>query len=73
MLSNSNVLRLDDLNQRLRNLQLNVEERENELSSIGGAPPVASVIAVIPPSSNASVSPPWERSLTPAKVPYFIK
>jgi len=74
MLSGTNVSRLDDLNVRLKNLQQNVEERELELATMaGGGSSVASVIAVIPPSSKASVDPPWERALTPAKVPYYIK
>ncbi|ODM96852.1 Dystrophin, isoform D [Orchesella cincta] len=73
LLSPANVSRVDDLNLRLKNLQQSVEEKERELAaSAGGGQSLPSVIALIPPSSNASVEPPWERALTTAKVPYYI-
>jgi len=78
-LRNSNVLlspanrnRIADLNYRLKNLEQNAEEKEHELASMGSAT-LPSVISVIPSSGKSSVDPPWERSLTPTKVPYFVK
>jgi len=73
VLSSANISRIDDLNLRLRNLQQNVEEKEHELATMGGSSSVPSVIAVIPPSSKSSVDPPWERAVTAAKVPYYVK
>ncbi|CAL8109930.1 unnamed protein product [Orchesella dallaii] len=73
LLSPANVSRVDDLNLRLKNLQQSVEEKERELAATGGGgQSLPSVIALIPPSSTASVEPPWERALTTAKVPYYI-
>lgn len=71
LLSTANVCRVDDLNLRLKNLQQSAEEKEHELANMGQS--FSSVIALIPPSNNASVDPPWERALTTAKVPYYIK
>jgi hypothetical protein len=73
VLSAGNVSRIDDLNMRLRNLQQKAAETENELASMGGGGSVPSVLAVIPPSGKSSVDPPWERALTAAKVPYYVK
>ncbi|XP_035715809.1 dystrophin isoform X4 [Folsomia candida] len=61
-----------DLNLRLRNLQQNADEKENELAKTGSSGTVPSVIAVIPPSGKSSVDPPWERAVTAAKVPYYV-
>jgi len=74
ILAPGNINRIDDLNMRLRNLQQNVAEKENELASMGGGGgSVPSVLAVIPPCGKSSVDPPWERALTAAKVPYYVK
>jgi len=73
LLSPANVSRVDDLNLRLKNLQQSVEEKERELAASSGGQSLPSVIALLNPSSNASVEPPWERALTTAKVPYYIK
>lgn len=72
VLSSTNIGRIDDLNHRVRNLQQNAEEKESELASMGSGGHVPSVIAVIPPGMS-SVSPPWERSVTGTKVPYYVK
>lgn len=73
VLSSANISRIDDLNLRLRNLQQNAEEKENELANMNTVGSVPSVIAVIPPTGTSSVSPPWERAVTSTKVPYYVK
>ncbi|CAB3368934.1 Hypothetical predicted protein [Cloeon dipterum] len=73
-LSQVSVVRLEDLNTRWRALQRASDDRIRMLAAAArdGAPASASAA----PSSLAylasSVDPPWERAVTPAKVPYYI-
>lgn len=57
---------------RWKVLQLAVDERYKQLSGANGYGKDGST-----PGSQAflasSVEPPWERAITPAKVPYYIK
>lgn len=57
------------LNLRWKVLQVAVDERYKLLSGLGkdGSTPGSQAFLA------SSVEPPWERALTPAKVPYYIK
>ncbi|KOC66951.1 Dystrophin, isoforms A/C/F/G/H [Habropoda laboriosa] len=60
--------KLEDLNTRWKVLQVAVDERYKLLSGFGKDGSTPSSQAFL----ESSVEPPWERALTPAKVPYYI-
>lgn len=65
----SMLRQLEDLNTRWKNIQLAVDERYktlNDVTSGGGTTASQGFL-------SASVEPPWERAITPNKVPYYIK
>ncbi|KAF4520364.1 hypothetical protein B566_EDAN009887 [Ephemera danica] len=73
-LSAVSVAKLEDLNARWRTLQRASEERVRQLAlaSRDGPPASASAAPASLAYLAASVEPPWERAVTPAKVPYYI-
>jgi len=77
--------KLEDLNTRMKLLQMAIDERHKVLMQVGGNQLSASMgdngrtlhsttgtIGPIP-NLSTSVKPPWERAATPANVPYYIK
>ncbi|KAK0097092.1 hypothetical protein PV326_003328 [Microctonus aethiopoides] len=60
--------KLEDLNKRWRMLQIAVDERYKILNGFGKDENTPNNLAFL----AGSVGPPWERALTPAKVPYYI-
>ncbi|XP_059471691.1 dystrophin, isoforms A/C/F/G/H isoform X3 [Neocloeon triangulifer] len=73
-LSQSSVARLEDLNTRWRALQRASDDRIRMLAQAArdGAPASSSAAPSSLAYLAASVEPPWERAVTPAKVPYYI-
>lgn len=75
--------KLEDLNTRMKLLQMAIDERHKVLVQVGGNQLSASMndnnrnlqAGTIGPVPNlsTSVKPPWERAATPANVPYYIK
>ncbi|XP_066600961.1 dystrophin-like isoform X3 [Prorops nasuta] len=68
IVSHALLTKLEDLNNRWKVLQVAVDERYKLLSGFakdGSAPGSQAFL-------TKSVEPPWERALTPAKVPYYI-
>lgn len=77
--------KLEDLNTRMKLLQIAIEERHKVLVLVGGNQLSASMSensrnlhslsgTIGPlPNLSASVNSPWERATTPANVPYYIK
>lgn len=76
--------KLEDLNTRMKLLQMAIEERHKVLVQVGGNQLSATMgennrnlhnTGTIGPVPNlsASVKSPWERATTPANVPYYIK
>lgn len=76
--------KLEDLNTRMKLLQMAIDERHKVLVQVGGNQLSASMndsnrnlhnTGTIGPVPNlsTSVKPPWERATTPANVPYYIK
>lgn len=76
--------KLEDLNTRMKLMQMAIDERHKVLVQIGGNQLSASLAeanrtsynsgTIGPvPSLSGSVNPPWERATTPANVPYYIK
>ncbi|XP_023317412.1 dystrophin, isoforms A/C/F/G/H isoform X2 [Trichogramma pretiosum] len=71
IVSHALLAKLDDLNARWKALQAAVDERYKQLTGLGkdvNGKPASQLLAFL---AN-SVEPPWERALTPAKVPYYI-
>ncbi|XP_028047173.1 dystrophin, isoforms A/C/F/G/H isoform X3 [Monomorium pharaonis] len=68
IVSHALLAKLEDLNTRWKVLQVAVDERYKLLSGFGkdGSTPGSQAFLA------SSVEPPWERALTPAKVPYYI-
>ncbi|XP_070164121.1 dystrophin, isoforms A/C/F/G/H isoform X2 [Polyergus mexicanus] len=68
IVSHALLAKLEDLNTRWKVLQVAVDERYKFLSGFGkdGSTPGSQAFLA------SSVEPPWERALTPAKVPYYI-
>ncbi|XP_044016172.1 dystrophin, isoforms A/C/F/G/H-like isoform X2 [Aphidius gifuensis] len=68
IVSHGLLAKLEDLNTRWKVLQVAVDERYKLLNGYGkdGSTPGSQVFLA------GSVEPPWERALTPAKVPYYI-
>ncbi|XP_043280614.1 dystrophin isoform X6 [Venturia canescens] len=68
IVSHALLAKLEDLNTRWKILQVAVDERYKLLSGFGkdGSTPGSQAFLA------GSVEPPWERALTPAKVPYYI-
>ncbi|XP_011310315.1 dystrophin, isoforms A/C/F/G/H isoform X3 [Fopius arisanus] len=68
IVSHALLAKLEDLNTRWKVLQLGVDDRYKVLSGYGkdGSTPGSQAFLA------GSVEPPWERALTPAKVPYYI-
>ncbi|XP_031782469.1 dystrophin, isoforms A/C/F/G/H isoform X4 [Nasonia vitripennis] len=68
IVSHALLAKLEDLNSRWKVLQVAVDERYKQLSGFGkdGSTPGSQAFLA------SSVEPPWERALTPAKVPYYI-
>ncbi|XP_024942886.1 dystrophin, isoforms A/C/F/G/H isoform X6 [Cephus cinctus] len=68
IVSHALLAKLEDLNTRWKVLQVAVDERYKLLSGFGkdGSTPGSQAFLA------GSVEPPWERALTPAKVPYYI-
>ncbi|XP_063994810.1 dystrophin, isoforms A/C/F/G/H-like isoform X4 [Diachasmimorpha longicaudata] len=68
IVSHGLLAKLEDLNTRWKVLQLAVDDRYKLLSGYGkdGSTPGSQAFLA------GSVEPPWERALTPAKVPYYI-
>ncbi|XP_023248432.1 dystrophin, isoforms A/C/F/G/H [Copidosoma floridanum] len=68
IVSHALLAKLDDLNARWKALQVAVDERYKQLSGLGknGSTPGSQAFLA------SSVEAPWERALTPAKVPYYI-
>ena len=77
--------KLEDLNTRMKLLQIAIEERHKVLVQVGGnqlsasmsdnnrnSHSTAGTIGPIP-NLSTSVKTPWERATTPANVPYYIK
>lgn len=74
--------KLEDLNTRMKLLQIAIDERHKVLVQVGGNQLSASMsgdngralLNVGPiPNLATSVKSPWERATTPANVPYYIK
>lgn len=74
--------KLEDLNTRMKLLQMAIDERHKVLVQVGGnqlAPTMnengRNTTGTIGPVPNLalSVKSPWERAATPANVPYYIK
>lgn len=72
--------KLEDLNTRMKLLQIAIDERYTILLNVGGNSISDSNrnshnLGTIGPIPNLSLSvkPPWERASTPANVPYYIK
>ena len=73
--------KLEDLNTRMKLLQIAIDERHKVLLQVGGSQLSASMsdngrtlLNVGPiPNLSTSVKSPWERATTPANVPYYIK
>ena len=77
--------KLEDLNTRMKLLQIAIDERHKVLVQVGGNQLSASMTdnsrnlhnlsGTIGPVPNlaTSVKSPWERATTPANVPYYIK
>lgn len=77
--------KLEDLNTRMKLLQMAIDERHKVLVQVGGNQLSASMndnnrnlhntTGTIGPVPNLSLSvkSPWERAATPANVPYYIK
>lgn len=77
--------KLEDLNTRMKLLQISMDERHKVLVQVGGNQLSASmsdssrnmhnISGTIGPVPNlaTSVKSPWERATTPANVPYYIK
>lgn len=73
--------KLEDLNTRMKLLQIAIDERHKVLVQVGGSQLSASMnengrslLTVGPlPNLATSVKSPWERATTPANVPYYIK
>lgn len=65
----SKILSFSCVSRRWKVLQVAVDERYKLLSGFGkdGSTPGSQAFLA------SSVEPPWERALTPAKVPYYIK
>ncbi|KAJ8679608.1 hypothetical protein QAD02_015395 [Eretmocerus hayati] len=68
IVSHALLAKLEDLNSRWKVLQLAVDERYKQLSGFGRDGSTRGSQAFL----ASSVEPPWERALTPAKVPYYI-
>ncbi|XP_026673764.1 dystrophin, isoforms A/C/F/G/H isoform X10 [Ceratina calcarata] len=68
IVSHALLAKLEDLNTRWKVLQMAVDERYKLLSGFGkdGSTPGSQAFLA------SSVERPWERALTPAKVPYYI-
>ncbi|XP_068993980.1 dystrophin, isoforms A/C/F/G/H isoform X8 [Neodiprion pinetum] len=68
IVSHALLAKLEDLNVRWKVLQVAVDERYKLLNGFGkdGSTPGSQAFLA------GSVEPPWERALTPAKVPYYI-
>ncbi|XP_011703308.1 PREDICTED: dystrophin-like isoform X8 [Wasmannia auropunctata] len=68
IVSHALLAKLEDLNTRWKVLQVAVDDRYKLLSGFGkdGSTPGSQAFLA------SSVEPPWERALTPAKVPYYI-
>lgn len=76
--------KLEDLNTRMKLLQMAIDERHKVLVQVGGSALNATMgdssrgahnSGTIGPVPNlaTSVKSPWERATTPANVPYYIK
>jgi hypothetical protein len=76
--------KLEDLNTRMKLLQMAIDERHKVLVQVGGSALTATMgdssrgahnLGTIGPVPNlsTSVKSPWERATTPANVPYYIK
>lgn len=85
ILPNHCLAKLEDLNTRMKLLDMLMDDRQKVLGGIGGAncngsdstgtenqSTNASTIGQMP-SLGISVKPPWERATTPANVPYYIE
>lgn len=76
--------KLEDLNTRMKLLQMAIDERHKVLVQVGGSALTATMgdtsrgahnsgtIGPVP-NLSTSVKSPWERATTPANVPYYIK
>lgn len=77
------LAKLDDLNSRMKLLQISLDDRQKVLVTAGAAQSPSAddgydqtgTAGTIGPLPNlmASVKPPWERATTPANVPYYIE
>ncbi|XP_063701703.1 dystrophin, isoforms A/C/F/G/H isoform X4 [Culicoides brevitarsis] len=84
LVPNQCLAKLEDLNTRMKLLQIAMDERHKVLVATGGSAISQSMsesgrssqtgTGTIGPVPNLSVSvkPPWERATTPANVPYYI-
>lgn len=87
LVPNQYLAKLEDLNTRMKLLDLAMDERQKVLVAAGGkyngSDPTtdnlnvssttnATTIGQIP-NLGTSVKPPWERATTPANVPYYIE
>lgn len=85
LVPNQCLSKLEDLNTRMKLLQIAMDERHKVLVQVGGNQLTASMSensrnlhslsGTIGPVPNlaTSVKSPWERATTPANVPYYIK
>uniref|UniRef100_A0A8D8LKE0 Protein detached n=2 Tax=Cacopsylla melanoneura TaxID=428564 RepID=A0A8D8LKE0_9HEMI len=67
-ITSNSLHKLDDLNTRWKMLQMSVDERYRQLRDFG-----KDGVQALPPNQVInSVEYPWERAVTPNKVPYYI-
>lgn len=86
LVPNQCLAKLEDLNTRMKLIDMAMDERQKVLIAAGGkyngSDPTTDTLNVSSanastlgqvPNLGTSVKPPWERATTPANVPYYIE